>query len=258
MSYNVVMPTVYGPVIMNKNERYYTPFIRQHGFSYDHDEIYLMRKVLHLCLPDPVVIDVGAHIGLVTLGLRDLAAQIHAFEAQRIIWQMLVGNLALNSVENVRCYHVALGAKAGRLEIPKFDYGKYMAFGCVRFGRDNPPDIGQVQGQSTETVEARTLDSFNFQRVDLLKCDVEHMDGDVMVGATETIMRCRPAIFVEVNDKANADAIAALMSEWDYDVWHHKVNWLCAPVERELPARDELVGQFMKTSIECPGMAYVS
>jgi hypothetical protein len=48
-----------------------------------------------------------------------------------------------------------------------------------------------------EQIEVRTLDSYQFAEVDLIKCDNEGYEVFVMRGAAETIKRCRPCVIVE-------------------------------------------------------------
>jgi hypothetical protein len=50
-------------------------------------------------------------------------------------------------------------------------------------------------------VPLRTLDSFALDRVDLLKIDCEGTECDVLRGAIETLVRCRPVVAVEQRPK---------------------------------------------------------
>ena len=62
---------------------------------------------------------------------------------------------------------------------------------------DNPSDI---KGNAREKqVEQRTLDSFYFDTVDLIKIDVEGHEYRVLKGAKKTIDKCSPTIIIEVN-----------------------------------------------------------
>jgi FkbM family methyltransferase len=63
------------------------------------------------------------------------------------------------------------------------------------------------------TVPMIKLDSFNFPIVDLLQLDVERVEFDVLIGAKETIDRCRPVIVVECG---KTDPIRKFMEEIGY------------------------------------------
>ena len=68
---------------------------------------------------------------------------MHAFEAQRVIFHMLAGNMALNSMENVHCHFMAVGAQAGSARIPRLDYHQHGSFGSLELNREQQSDLGQ-------------------------------------------------------------------------------------------------------------------
>ena len=47
------------------------------------------------------------------------------------------------------------------------------------------------------TVEVCTLDSFDIQRADLVKIDVEGSELEVVKGGRETLLRCKPILILE-------------------------------------------------------------
>jgi FkbM family methyltransferase len=65
------------------------------------------------------VLDIGANIGVHTLelsrGTHALGGEVHAFEAQRQVFYMLAGNVAINSHFNVHCHHAAMGSRLREL-----------------------------------------------------------------------------------------------------------------------------------------------
>lgn len=158
------------------------------------------------------VIDVGANYGTFTLEFAKTATEVIAFEPQRVVWQCLVGNLALNCIENVQAVNCALGEKNGETHIPAIRY-------------DALCDLGGVQiGHGREPVVMRTLDSF-FLRPSLIKIDVEGYEDNVLLGARETLARSRPVLYIENNEKHHggrqAELLIQLVEELGYHwVWH--------------------------------------
>ena len=66
----------------------------------------------------------GANFGCFALALARIAGpkgKVHAFEAQRVIFDMLCGSVALNGLTQVFCHHVAVGDREGVIEVPQFD-----------------------------------------------------------------------------------------------------------------------------------------
>ena len=68
--------------------------------------------------PGDLVVDVGANIGTHTVFFAQRAGatgQVYALEPQRIVFQSLCANLALNGLLNVRAFHAARRARRARL-----------------------------------------------------------------------------------------------------------------------------------------------
>ena len=117
--YNVVIPTRYGMMIVSRNDwqdgpeyRYGVGHELLESGQYMQEELDEMAALIRQCPADPVLLDIGANIGVHSLFMSGLAGprgRVLSFEAQRIVFQMLMGNLALNSIENVYAHHLALG-----------------------------------------------------------------------------------------------------------------------------------------------------
>lgn len=138
-------------------------------------------------IPGSVVIEVGAHIGTHTVRMGQLAGpwgRVYAFEPQRKIYRELHHNLALNGVTNVVALRMAVGS------------------GETRIIEMNPATPGNEGGTGVgaggDAAELRSLDSFGFERVSLLKIDVETYENEVLDGALDTIRRNRPVMLIEI------------------------------------------------------------
>src|SRR6266568_3035020 len=65
-------------------------------------------------------------------------------------------------------------------------------------------DLGCFRDKSIvaeRVVEVRTLDSFEFSDVAMIKIDVEGHEEAVVAGAEETIRRCRPSLLIESEER---------------------------------------------------------
>jgi FkbM family methyltransferase len=147
-----------------------------------------------LLSPGDVVFEVGANIGAHTVQLASLVGdngQVHALEPQRIIFQLLCANVALNDAFNVRAYQVAVGQCGGTSKVPPIDYRRPGSnFGGVSL-------IGCAAGEDVPLI---ALDSLASPALRLLKIDVEGMKLAVIAGARRQIVRHRPGLYVE-NDR---------------------------------------------------------
>lgn len=236
--FSIIASTVYGQMILNRYDINQTQTLISTGRGLDHSEIEMFKMLLNANLYEGpnVVVDIGANFGTYALGLcQDIGEDsvVHAFEAQRIIHNMLAGTMALNGVENVFCHHVALGDKEGQIEIPQFNYNQAMNFGSIEFGDNQTEELAQVRGNDDskkEFVRLTTLDSFNLSNVHFIKIDVEGMEMEVLTGARNTIIRSRPLMYIEYL-KTDMKLLENKIKGFDYDVHINSGNFLCIPTE---------------------------
>jgi FkbM family methyltransferase len=141
---------------------------------------------------DAVVVDGGAHIGVVTVLLASLCpdGRVYSFEPAAATRAHLVANVAANALGNVEIEPAAIGATDGE----------------ISFAFDAVYPAGSHVGGSGETVPATTLDSWararGLARLDLVKLDLEGCEVAALAGAEATIRRFRPTMVVECNPVA--------------------------------------------------------
>jgi len=197
----------YGPMVYNENDAYVGKSLYLYG-EYGFEEFELLKKLVY---PHTFVVEVGANIGAHTVPLARHCALIYAFEPQRLVFQALCANLALNQVENVHAWQAAIGAEPGRLYMPELDPRQ-------------PYNFGGVSMQTTPTAEAVLrirLDDVGIRQLVLLKIDVEGMELEVLTGARELITRHRPYIYVENDRPEKSAALIAWLQEEGYSChWH--------------------------------------
>jgi FkbM family methyltransferase len=160
-----------------------------------------------------IVVEVGANIGCHTLPLaQKVGPQGHvlAFEPQRIIHQMLCGNLAINAVWNVSAERAALGNREGIIYVPPMQYAEEGNFGGV--------ELNETSG---EPVPLMKLDMYPLPALHLFKIDVEGMELQVLQGAQESIKRFRPLIYVENDRKEKSAELISMLRSLDYDMYWH-------------------------------------
>jgi FkbM family methyltransferase len=169
-----------------------------------------------IIVPGMTVVEVGSNVGTHTLSLAKLAGPngiVYAFEPQRLLFQQLCGNLALNAVENVYAYQVGLGDAASTMSVPITNYRH----------RANFAGISLYDGQG-ERVEVKTLDSYNLNRLDFLKIDVESMERQVLEGGRDAISRFRPLIFTENDRIEKSSSLISYLLDIGYRLWWHLSN----------------------------------
>lgn len=143
------------------------------------------------------IIDIGANNGNFTIEFSELAGdkgRVFSFEPQRIIFQQLCGNIFMNGIDNVFAYNLAIGETDGETLITPPDY---FSTDFVNFG---DVSLQTTQSPNSESIGIRKLDSFEFKIVKLIKIDVQGYEVSVIRGASQTINKHRPIIFIEVED----------------------------------------------------------
>jgi FkbM family methyltransferase len=195
-----------------------------------------------LLQPGDVVLEVGANIGAHTLPLAravGAAGRVYAIEPQRRLFQMLCANLALNDLRNVHVRQQGLGAAPEVLRVSTPAASAPANYGGVSLAR-----------QGEESVEVVTLDHLRFDRLDLIKIDVEGMEEAVLRGGVETIRRLRPKLYVE-NDRPDASAaLIRFIRELGYRMWWHLPGLYSPQNFRGAPA-NIFKGNFVSINMLC-------
>lgn len=247
MSFTIQLQTSHGEFLMNRNDRHQPMAIVRTGRPHIEREIQLLLGVVG-CLPDgAVVVDAGANIGLIAIplarALEHRGGMVLAFEPQRLIYYMLAGNVALAGLQNCVCHQGALDATEGGIEVPVADPWQEQDFGMVSLA-------GEVQ--NGDLVQAVPIDLLALDRLDLIKIDVEGMEGRVLAGAEETIARCRPLIWIEVWPDAYQEIFEWMMSR-NYAMFVvDQLNFISIPDERckdfafDFPLFDGSVNPFLR------------
>ena len=184
-------------------------------------------------LSEPVIFDIGANIGTFTTWMAKAFpnGKVHAFEPQRSVFQMLSGNAAINNLYNVYTYNMGLGKESGKVEFEEPNYFEKNDFGTFSLIEE----IITGKTKNKIVVQINTLDWFreyyNIPKAHLLKIDVEGMDLDVLIGATRTIQKHLPVIFIEHcdNRKSIIEDIKKFLDQFEYNYEIIGNNVLCKP-----------------------------
>ena len=149
-------------------------------------EVHLLEGFRSFVPPSAVVVDVGANIGNHAIYFAKIcgAKKIFAFEPLRETFRMLLRNVDLNARDRIECYNLALGSTKSKAMLHKY------ASSNIGATRLNANAVGRY--------DLVSLDSFNFDRLDVIKLDVEGAEADVLEGARETLSRLKPTIMVEI------------------------------------------------------------
>ena len=164
------------------------------------------------------IIDVGAHVGSNVIEYSTWAKTVEAFEPTPDTFQFLQRNIAWNQAHtpqgryyhkeqsghwpdhpdgwyrdaggfaslamtaDIHLHHIALADQPGQAEICENNRGL----------------ANYIRPDSQGSVQVRTIDSYAWLDVDIIKVDVEGREWPVIQGARQTIQLCRPVVQVEM------------------------------------------------------------
>lgn len=196
--------------------------------------------------PGDTAIDVGANAGIYTYAFSRTAARVEAFEPQAA-WSAVLRAFAA-SQPLIRIHQVALGATSGTamLTVPVID--------DIERPGDGRVTAGEADG-ANEPVMVETLDSFGFDRVALIKVDVEGGEVDVLAGAVETLHRNRPLLLIEIEQRHHEeriDRVFARLAALEYEGFFLDAERRIRPVSefdlaqhQEIPLSNKAAGPYI-------------
>ena len=173
--------------------------------------------------------DVGAHAGQYTKLFSAMLphGHVHAFEPGGYALSLLQRVKSIRRLSNITIHPYGLGdaSETRVLNVPIKESGS-VGFGLSFVGDQKATTRRTVE----ETIEIRRLDDVvqghRISRVDFIKLDIEGSELRMLVGAKATLLRFRPAIFVELVDQNLArrgDSVEAL-SEFLCDLGYSPVG----------------------------------
>jgi|KBSSwiStaDraftv2_1062776.scaffolds.fasta_scaffold51869_2 FkbM family methyltransferase len=236
--YNILTPTEFGTMIVNRFDAAVSFNLSTNG-SWDRVAVQMLSEVVRALYRanknrSLVAADVGANLGAIAVPLgRALEDRgvLHAFEPQRLIYYMLCGNVAVNSLENVFCHRLAVSDQPGTIEIPRYRLDKVVNIGAYQLEHTSDTDFDGIVDGPPEKVDVVTLDSFGLDRLDVLKIDVEGMELKVLQGARQLIDRHQPVVLCEIL-KGPQDPLKDFFFSRGYRLFDYGDNKLALPRDR--------------------------
>jgi FkbM family methyltransferase len=185
-------------------------YIKHYGFWEKH----MYDVYSKLITPDDVVIDAGANIGFHTVQFANLASEVHAFEPQKLIYNILCANILFNDVsEKVFQYDFGLSDKEITLYMEPLS-NRDEKDGCHNFGgRGLDPNATKEQ-----PVPLKTFDSLNID-FDVLKIDIQGSEIYALKGMLKSLRKNRPWIMLEnYPNSENDQKVLELLFEEGYEL----------------------------------------
>ncbi len=182
----------------------------------------LDETTFHTLLHRPgTLVDVGAHDGLITIPLARLpGSRVLAFEPLPPAMARLRAALG-DTHSNVECIAAALGDEAGEitLAMPVLDGVAQEQWAST--AKDYAAHVSARVTVQRFAVPVQRLDDHAIDNLTGLKVDAEGAEYEILRGARETLLRCRPVITMEVEERhreGSTWAVPAYLDALGYDV----------------------------------------
>ena len=168
----------------------------------------LALSLLRACVrPGQTVLDVGANVGAHSVALARQVGptgSVFAFEPRRGLFHALCGNVALNNLDQVACYHALAGDKAGTIAASEIERAS---------------DAGHT---ASEVIPVMRIDDLPLPGCQLLRIALDGREDRVLAGALQTIRRCRPVLYLESRRNEWPLELLARLAELGYDAYLHR------------------------------------
>lgn len=139
---------------------------------------------------DGIVVDIGANLGsyIVPLAKQHPHLQFEAFETQRIVYYQLCANTFLNRLSNVYTHNVGLSNENRITNYVLPNYSEETNIGAFSIDFDTRLKDYEVKSEGvTERMIIIPLDAMQYEKVRLIKMDVEGHELQVLLGAEHTL-----------------------------------------------------------------------
>jgi FkbM family methyltransferase len=186
------------------------------------------RALCELVRPGHVLFDLGANVGFYTLLATRLVGnggRVVAFEPARRNIPYLRRHLAMNCITNCDVIEAAVSSKDGNA----FFYVSTLPVAG---------HLSEIKAESDYEVATVTLDGLVHNGAipapDIIKCDIEGGEYEALIGARDTLRRCRPVILLATHGEEVHSRCCQLLSDLGYGL-----KGLAE--EKDISTTDELV-----------------
>ena len=160
--------------------------------SYDKYDPLPVEEALKHAYRRRTAIDGGAHYGTVSRQIQPLFDKILAFEPNAETYECLVRNTEL--YDNIVCHKRAIGDARGSVSVGIAPEKRQF------IGTDKEwmfCNSGCIQVLGAGDIPMIRIDDLRIEDLDFLKLDIEGMEYAALLGARQTLERCRPAVLIE-------------------------------------------------------------
>lgn len=188
--------TIYGKWIVSRSAAYHAETMIKTGIPVHPELAEFMISIIDTIPDNCIIVDAGSNAGIFSIpfayAVKDRGGIVYSFEVQKQLFQALCGTAVLNDLDNLTPFNHGLGDSHQTLKIPKVNYSESWDYGILSL-----LDQDKIGLNNYDNVDISPLDSFELERLDFIKIDIEGMEIQALNGARQTIEKHRPWAFIE-------------------------------------------------------------
>ncbi len=188
------------------------------------DHLLNISKIFYDAVEQPLIINIGANLGAYSIPIaKDIQHKnglVYGFEAQRIVYYQLCGNVFLNRLQNYYAINSVVTDSEGFFKVPEIDYSVNNNVGAFSLDSKYNELLGTNNSLSEYSTEVSgfKLDNWNIDKSPcLIKIDVEGHEINVLNGAKNFLEQHNypPIIFEAWTESWFAEGKKELMHFFD-------------------------------------------
>ena len=211
-------------------------------------EPHFVELINKLLLPTDIVLDVGGNIGThaILLSKKVSKGHVYTFEPQSLVFSILQNNLLLNSCRNVTAYRFAISnIDHSTISMQPFTFNKKSINNAAL-----QIDLDDAMGDFTLT---RTLDSFEFKKIDFIKMDIQGSEVLALNGAKNLLLTKKPIMFIEMEEQylrdlgSSTKELMETLFSLNYVLYRietsYPCDYICVPVSKVDSFTNEVINK---------------
>ena len=163
------------------------------GRLFDEEIVNLAKRYIK---PNTCIIDIGANFGQMAIEFSkiDRSCKVYAFEAQKMVFDILQKNIQSNNAENISAFYNAVYNQHNKdFLFPVPDLKRFPSYGSYGI------DLNAEEGIAVKSI---TIDSIDFDMpISFMKIDIQGSDLAAMQGAVNTIKKHKMPIVFEYEEQ---------------------------------------------------------
>jgi FkbM family methyltransferase len=170
------------------------------------------------------IIDVGANIGATTLSLAKrvgLSGEIFSFEPSPYNYKLAHENISLNNFSNIKLINQGLGDQKTTAFLYNVNTNNR---GMQRLLKNDSENSSYEKSSVQIDTLDNSMNNLSIPSPSFIKIDVEGYEYNVLLGGKGTILKYKPALFIELDDNnlreqgSNAKELIQLIKQFEYKI----------------------------------------